>query len=93
VPSSVAANEVAEHPGERSGELVQRASRSGAGGGMAARDAGPPMYPRSRSGDRSPPAPPSGRTGISSAMGWINLNYASPPAFCLVWSRYPSTLR
>ena len=50
-PSSAAANAVAEHPRERSGEPVQRASRSAVGGGMEARDAGPSMYPRSRSGD------------------------------------------
>ena len=49
--SSAAANAVAEHPRERSGEPVQRASRSAIGGGMEARDSGPSMYPRSRSGD------------------------------------------
>ncbi len=60
---------------------------------MEARDAGPFMYPGNRIGDRSPPAPLSRGTGIDSAVGWINLNYASPPAFRLVWSHYPSTLR
>ena len=84
---------VTEHPRERSGERVQRAWRSAAGGGMEARDAGPSMYPRIRSGDRSPPTPLSGDTGISSAVGWINLNYAAPPASRLVWSCYPFTLR
>ena len=50
-PSSAAANAVAEHPRQRSGEPVQPASRRAAGGGMEASDAGPSMYPRSRSGD------------------------------------------
>ena len=50
-PSAAAANAVADHPRERSGEPVQRASRSVASGGMEASDAGPSMYPRSRSAD------------------------------------------
>ena len=50
-PSPAAANAAAEHPCKRSGEPVQRPLRSAAGGGMEARDAGPSMYPRSRSGD------------------------------------------
>ena len=83
VPSSVAANAVAEHPREASpnpsAALAKRGRRR-----MEARDAGPPMFPRSRSGQPITPAPPSGDTGIGSAMGWINLNYASPPAFRLV---------
>ena len=49
--AAAAANAAAEHPRERSGEPVQRASRSAAGGGVEARDAGPPMCPRSRSGN------------------------------------------
>ena len=88
VPSSAAANVGAEHPRERLGQPVHRASRSAAGSGMEARDTGPSMYPRSRSGQPIPPAPPSGDTGIGSAMGWINLNYASPPAFRLVGPCY-----
>ena len=50
-PAATAADAVTAHPRERSGEPVQRASRNAAGGGMEARDAGPSMYPRSRSGD------------------------------------------
>ena len=50
-PSSAAANAMAKHPRQRSGEPVRRASRSAVGGGMEASDAGPSMYPRSRSGD------------------------------------------
>ena len=49
-PVATAANAVAEHPIERPAEPVQRASRTAAGGGMEARDAGPSMYLRSRSG-------------------------------------------
>jgi len=42
-------------------------------------------------GHSPPPAPPSGDTGIGSAMGWMNLNYASPPAFTSRLVCYPST--
>ncbi len=89
-PSPAAANAVAEHPRKRSGEPVHRASGSAVGGGMEARDAGPSMYSRNRSGDRSPPAPPLRDTGIGSDVGWINLNYTSSPAFRLVWLCCPS---
>ena len=58
-PSSTAANAVAEHPRERSGEPVHRASRRAAGGGRA-RDAGPSMYPRTGADNRSPSAPVGG---------------------------------
>ena len=84
------AHAAADHTRERSGEPVHRAARTAVGNGMEARDAGPSMYARSRSGQPIPPAPPSGDTGIGSAMGWINLNYASSPAFRFVWSCCPS---
>ena len=50
-PAAAAADAVAAHPRKRSGKPVQRASQSAADGGMEARDAGPSMYPRSRSGN------------------------------------------
>ena len=37
----------------------------------------------------TPAPPPSGDTGVSSAMGWIYLNYASPPVFRLVSVKCP----
>jgi len=57
---------------------------------METRNAGPSMYPRSRERRLIPASAPAGDTGINSAVGWINLNYASSPAFRLVWSCCPS---
>ena len=83
-PAAAAADAVAEHPRERSGEPVQRASRSAADGGMEAprcRAVHVPAKPERR---LIPASARVGGTGISSAAWWINMNYASPPAFRLV---------
>ena len=48
-PAATDDDGVAEHPGERSAEPVQRTSRSAVGGGMEASDAGLSESSRSRS--------------------------------------------
>ena len=74
---------MAEHSHGRSGEAVQRASRSAVGGGMEASDAEPSMYPGGRSIDCFRRGPRR-RTRASVRPRGDQSDYASPPAFRLV---------
>ena len=61
-------------PASAPGNPFKRASRRAVGGGMETSKTGPSTYPSKPERRLIPSAPLSMDTGISSALGWVNLN-------------------